>query len=722
MRSIRIPALILAGLTLLCATACGTTDPVDPVVTTPAPQDTSTPADTTIQDQQTEAIIVINPDTLVLVRDGHSDYTIVTPENPTPSITTAASELQNYIAKMSGVTLPIVTDAAAPTPCELVVGYTNRAPAPADLGKEGFLIKTVEKKLFVMGSGVRGGLYGVYTLLENYFGCRFYTSEYEYIPSLPTLVLQPVEGDRQVPVFEYRDVDFVTSRKNNFQTKLKVNGVRSPAEPEQGGRVEYRGGFVHTLNNILPQDKYFAEHPEYFAMNAEGVRQSGWGVQHCLTNPDVLTITVEHVRGVLAQYPDANIISISQNDSGNEQTACRCPECSRINEEEGSEAGTLIRFVNAVASQFADDYPDLKFDTLAYRYTRSVCKTKPADNVIVRLCTIECCFSHPLGSCPDVLASAYTTKTIAEDIADWGRLTDKIYVWDYVTNFRHPVEIFPNFNTLLPNVRFFADHSVIGVYEEGNYFTDTGDFSDLRCYIMAKILWDPYMSEQQYWAHIDDFLQGVYGRGWQSIRKYIDLAQELVRDKHFSIYNHTHEELYPYTVNKQFDRPAPTELTAEVLRNYTQVDWSKYFEYYISVEDNPLVAQGVSLFDEAHAQATPEQQVRIEKIRLQLDFLRSYALHEKAKNAVTNVDKIIDTLMFSQVCRELDMTEKRTIIREISALVREQAQAEYEAFNRDLCERALKYGNFGLREGQAHVTPDNYTQLNFRNRPMDWWN
>ena len=83
MRSIRIPALILAALTLLCATACGTTDPVDPAVTTSAPQDTSTPADTTIQDQQTEAIIVINPDTLVLVRDGHSDYTIVTPENYT---------------------------------------------------------------------------------------------------------------------------------------------------------------------------------------------------------------------------------------------------------------------------------------------------------------------------------------------------------------------------------------------------------------------------------------------------------------------------------------------------------------------------------------------------------------------------------------------------------------------------------------------------------------
>ena len=89
---------------------------------------------------------------------------------------------------------------------------------------------------------------------------------------------------------------------------------------------------------------------------------------------------------------------------------------------------------------------------------------------------------------------------------------------------------------------------------------------------------------------------------------------------------------------------------------------------------------------------------------------------------MTNVDKIIDTLMFSQVGRELDMTEKRTIMREISALVREQVQAEYEAFNRDLCQRALKYGNFGLREGQAHVTPDNYTQLNFRNRPTDWWN
>ena len=37
-------------------------------------------------------------------------------------------------------------------------------------------------------------------------------------------------------------------------------------------------------------------------------------------------------------------------------------------------------------------------DTLAYRYTRQAPKTiKPADNVIIRLCSIECCFSHPLA-------------------------------------------------------------------------------------------------------------------------------------------------------------------------------------------------------------------------------------------------------------------------------------------------------------------------------------
>ena len=71
--------------------------------------------------------------------------------------------------------------------------------------------------------------------------------------------------------------------------------------------------------------------------------------------------------------------------------------------------GTLLRFVNAVADAVAERYPDVLVDTLAYQYTRNVPKlTRPRRNVIIRLCSIECCFRHPLTdeTCPENRSTA----------------------------------------------------------------------------------------------------------------------------------------------------------------------------------------------------------------------------------------------------------------------------------------------------------------------------
>ena len=126
-------------------------------------------------------------------------------------------------------------------------------------------------------------------------------------------------------------------------------------------------------------------------------------------------------------------------------------------EEGNSHAGVLLRFVNAIATALKDEFPNVQFDTLAYQYTRNVPSvTKPADNVVVRLCTIECCMSHPLGTCPDVSKSSDITKNISEDIQDWGKITNNIYVWDYTPNFDHYAMIQPNFNTIRENIRFLS--------------------------------------------------------------------------------------------------------------------------------------------------------------------------------------------------------------------------------------------------------------------------
>lgn len=698
---------------------------------TESPSDTPTPESTTsdvttpfYEEEETEVPIIITEDTLVIAQNNISDYTIIYPKNATAANKTAASELQRYIGKMCGVILPMRTDDTPESELEIVVGYTNRSQDGQfdenKLGDEGFVIETVGKKLFIAGSGVRGALYGVYSFLEKHLGCGFYTAECEKIPSREVVAIQPIERDEQIPVFEYREIDFVSSRKNNFQAKLRANGIYSPGSAEIGGRIEYVGGFVHTLDRLVSQDDYYTSHPEYFAMKEDGTRQSGWGAQLCLSNPDVLNIVKEKVRALLKDRPDASIISISQSDCGTNVLPCLCEECRRVYEEEGSYSGTLIRFVNAVAEEFKADYPKVKFDTLAYRYSRTVCKTPPADNVIVRLCTIECCFSHPLGSCKDVYAVQGSDNSIAEDIAEWGKICSNIYVWDYVTNYKQSVIFFPNFASMRQNVRFFAEHNVIGVYEEANYFSETCDFPELRSYILSKLLWDPYMSEEEYWGYIDDFLKNVYGKGWRNIREYIDLAQSMVKDVHFGIYEPFITSTFSYKLNTTKNSALLSSLTLDQIRNYQSTDWSKYSGYAFSVTENELVKRGTELFDAAISAATEKQAYRIRKAKLQIEFLRSYSLY-RTSSATAVSDNIVsllsDFFRTNEEAKALSSAEKNKLIFAVRDYVGEKYGGEYESFNKALYKEAKKYGIYRLGEGSPDISDGN---LKFDKLPYEW--
>ena len=716
----RLICTLLAFIMLFGAVGCSPSNVVED--TTDGFDTTTSEPETTEEPEETEAPLEIKEDTLVFVQNNISEYTIIRPESSTDANRKAAGELRTYINKITGVQIPIKTDSEPVGEYEILVGYTNRsADAQFDtarLGDEGFVIETVGKKLFIAGSGVRGALYGVYTFLEDYLGCRFYSSDYEKIPSRDVLGVQPIERDEQIPVFEYRDIDFVTSRQNNFQPKLKANGVYNYTSAEFGGKIEYVGGFVHTLEQWIPQETY----PQYYGLNEDGSRQSGWGAQPCLSNPEVLEFVKGKVRSLLKDRPDAKIISISQPDNGTLQLPCMCSECKKIYAEEGAYSGAMIRFVNAVAAEFAADYPNLKFDTLAYHHTRSVCKTHPADNVIIRFCTIECCFSHPLGTCKDVYAMAGSEKTISEDIADWAKICDKLYVWDYTTNYTESVTFFPNWGVLLENAKFFASNSVIGVYEEGNFFSETCDFPELRSYIMAKILWNPNMTEEEYWGYVDDFLKGYYGKGWKYIREYIDLAQKYVEDKHFGIHDKFAYTIYAPTVDRT-DKKVPADLTLDMIKNYTTVDWSKYLGYGAKVTECELVTRGFELFDAAAALAGPEQAERIAKLRLIPEFAHSYALSEiYSSNAIK--DGIVDMLYaFFQENAEgkaVPMAERTALTLAVRNYVIDTYGDYYESYNRELCENALSYEIYQIYEGMPQVLSIVDPKLNLKTTPDKW--
>jgi Domain of unknown function (DUF4838)/Glycosyl hydrolase family 67 N-terminus len=470
---------------------------------------------------------------LDLARNGQSKYRIVISANAPPSERYAAAELQHYLQKISGATLRIVTDDQKPTAREILLGdnsHLRRMPFKCDfaaLGPEGFRLGTRQRRLIIAGGKPRGTLYGVYALLEDHLGVRWFTPDLEVVPPTNHLLV-PTLNETQVPALEYREVFWTEMLHDaDFAARHRLNGDHYKLTDKHGGRAAVYFPFVHSLDSLIPRELY-AEHPDYFPL-INGKRVDGY-VQRCLSNPEVVKLAIARVRQWIHEHPEATIISVSQNDTAN---WCQCPTCKALDDAEGTPAASLLRFVNAIAENIAKDYPNLRIDTLAYQYTRKPPKTlRPRPNVILRLCSIECCFAHPLATC-----TSEQNARFRQDILAWEPVAPKLYVWDYTPNFAHYQQPFPNFAALQPNVQFFVAHRVKGLFEQGNYSSGGhGEMEPLRAYLLAELLWNPNADVRKM---TDEFLRAYYGSAAPELAKYLSLLEDQVSspDVHAHIYD-----------------------------------------------------------------------------------------------------------------------------------------------------------------------------------------
>ena len=124
-----------------------------------------------------------------------SGYRIVVAAGASEAAQYAAQELAKYLMMISGASLPIAEDTCPAQDKEIVIGRTNRPDAPCGCGlkNDGYLLKTVGERLFILGENDRGNLYGVYGLLENHLGCRFLAEGVEKVPSRRSVCLPDLD-------------------------------------------------------------------------------------------------------------------------------------------------------------------------------------------------------------------------------------------------------------------------------------------------------------------------------------------------------------------------------------------------------------------------------------------------------------------------------------------------------------------------------------------------
>jgi hypothetical protein len=450
----------------------------------------------------------------VIAEKGVARTVIVVDPTATATEMFAAHQLASVLQQITGASFEIRTNAKPPARAIMVgAGAAAAASFPqaplAELGEEELIIRTDGDRVLLAGGRPRGTLYAVSRFLQDACGARWWTPWASRIPRQPSLQVADMNVRAQ-PAFEYRAPYWRCAFDADWSWRNFCNGEASHLTPQQGGSVIYKY-FVHSFYRLAPPDKYFAPHPEWFSL-VNGKRSTD-NAQLCLSNPELRDFVVEQVKQALREAPEARIISVSQNDCFN---PCECANCKALDDAEGSHAGSLLAFVNYIAEKIEPEFPKVAVDTLAYQYTRKPPRTlRPRPNVIVRLCSIECNFREPLDS--------PANAAFAADIRGWEQRADRLYIWDYVTDFGHYLQPFPDWFTLGSNLRFFQDHHVRGVFEEGAYESFGAEMAEMRAWILAQLLWNP---KQDDGALIREFLDGYYGAAGRPLGRYLELMQK----------------------------------------------------------------------------------------------------------------------------------------------------------------------------------------------------
>ena len=458
--------------------------------------------------------------------NGEPNAVIVLPDNPTKIEETAARELNWDIKQISGAHLAIVKEAEAQNEpmAKIYIGATKVASDAAielsDLAEDTTIVKTINGNLFLTGHNARGPLYAVYTLLEDIIGVRWWTPTESNYPIDMNLAIPP-QDITHTPKIRFREVFYRDNYDPKHRSRLKMNfftpfaylyETKHPM-PIEYGKEHCLCTYYHSLGNLIPADKYFDTHPEWFSL-VDGKRIPNG--QYCLTNKELEAEVIKNAIERIRQNPDCDMLHIGQCDN---LKRCQCPECLALEKEEGDRpSGPMIHFVNHIAEAIEKEFPHIFVDTFAYTYTRQAPKkVRPRHNVTIRLCDIECDFGRSLEKSP------FNTDFM-KDLEDWIKVAaGRLYIWDYVVDFNSYMLPHPNYHVLADNVRTFVKYGATGVFEQGDTFCSLGEFGHFRNWMLAHLLWNPDLDEK---ALRKDFLDGYYGKAGKIIDSYMTLLSD----------------------------------------------------------------------------------------------------------------------------------------------------------------------------------------------------
>ena len=298
---------------------------------------------------------------LVLVKNHVPAASIVIGARAEKDEVRAATILQDYLSRISGAKLPVVTDDKKVTGSIIAIGQTALLPADlrarlkideelsvTDQFRDAFAIALRGERLFLVGHRGKSTVFSVYDFLES-LSCRWFMAckAGEVIPQLPTVAVAAVET-MKAPTFPFRS-SYSWDNPGRWDETTRWEEANKMVYCSLGPGAQGHNFFI-----IWPESLY-ATHPEYFPLvNGQRVQHG----QRCLSNPEVIKLGIDWAEKQLAG--GNKLISFSMNDG--ETGFCQCENCTKI----GNFADQYMTFVNAVGKEIFKRHPDVMITMMCY--------------------------------------------------------------------------------------------------------------------------------------------------------------------------------------------------------------------------------------------------------------------------------------------------------------------------------------------------------------------
>lgn len=516
---------------------------------------------------------------------------IVLPENADAALRFAAEELKNFIRKCTGVYSEIVSASShglfiGGEPSENVRSACNDA----------FEVVFENGNVYFRSNSSRGVIYAVYDFTERFFGVRFLTSDYTYIPKYRGLRAK-AESYTSIPDFPLRTFLTKETEDGLFSVRKRFYNECFPVSEKYGGDFGWRCG-NHALLHLVPKSVYLTDenkernaHMYQFDRNGEAIDIcisdgiTADGEADCERKESAFNAVLESLKKIVEEDRDCKYISIGQMDHAE---PCRCERCLRA-EKRYKRSGMNVIFGNLLLKKlrewmkengiareihlviFAYNYST--FAPVEYRNGKITPLVKADKNLHVRIAPIGANCYYPIDS--DMHFMPY--KRIIEE---WRSVCDNIMLWTYHTNYKCYFWFFPTMRHWSRDLMYFKQIGAEYLFMQSDH-TERMDWkAEMETYVAAKVLWncesDPYELRSE-------FIRLYYGEA-------AEYVEEILRifEKNYESIAKRSEKMRRETYRSLFDKDIeiPTDVSAEEtaakLRKEAEAEWMKnvYFSVY----------------------------------------------------------------------------------------------------------------------------------------------